>query len=160
MLFRSYQAGLRVESSSYEGRLPDKNQVFNVDFPVSLFPSIFLNQKLKNEQELQLNYTRKINRPNFFQLYPYTDYSDSLNISRGNPNLNPEFTNSLELTYQKSFKNKDNFIASVYYKNTTDLIARYQLKENNAASGKEQLVNTYINANSGYVTGQIGRAHV
>lgn len=148
-----YQAGLRVESSAYEGRLPDKNQVFKVDFPVSLFPSLFLNQKLKNEQELQLNYTRKINRPNFFQLYPYTDYSDSLNISRGNPNLNPEFTNSLELTYQKTFKNRDNFIASVYYKNTTDLIARYQLKENNAASGKEQLVNTYINANSGYVTG-------
>lgn len=148
-----YQAGLRVESSSYEGRLPDKNQIFKIDFPVSLFPSLFLNQKLKKEQELQLNYTRKINRPNFFQLYPYTDYSDSLNISRGNPNLNPEFTNSLELTYQKTFKNKDNFIASMYYKNTTDLIARYQVKENNAASGKEQLVNTYINANSGYVTG-------
>ncbi len=148
-----YQAGLRVESSSYEGRLPDKSQVFNVDYSVSFFPSLFLNQKLKNDQELQLNYSRKINRPNFFQLYPYTDYSDSLNITRGNPNLNPEFTNSLELTYQKTFKNRDNFIASMYYKNTTDLIARYQLKENNAASGKEQLVNSYINANSGYVTG-------
>jgi outer membrane receptor protein involved in Fe transport len=148
-----YQAGLRVESSSYEGRLPDKNQVFNVDYAVSLFPSLFLNQKLKKDQELQLNYSRKINRPNFFQLYPYTDYSDSLNITRGNPDLKPEFTNSLELTYQKTFKNRDNFIASMYYKNTTDLIARYQLKENNAASGKEQLVNSYINANSGYVTG-------
>lgn len=148
-----YQAGLRVESSSYEGRLPEKNQVFNVDYAISLFPSLFLNQKLKNDQELQLNYARKINRPNFFQLYPYTDYSDSLNITRGNPDLKPEFTNSLELTYQKTFKNRDNFIASMYYKNTTDLIARYQLKENNAASGKEQLVNSYINANSGYVTG-------
>jgi len=148
-----YQAGLRVESSAYEGRLPDKGQVFKVDFPVSLFPSLFLNQKLNGDQEMQLNYTRKINRPNFFQLYPYTDYSDSLNISRGNPNLKPEFTNSLELTYQKTFKNRDNFIASVYYKNTTNLIARYQIKEPNAATGKDQLVNTYINANSGYVTG-------
>lgn len=148
-----YQLGLRVESSDYEGRLPDKGQVFNVKFPVSLFPSVFLSQKLKNDQDLQLNYTRKINRPNFFQLYPYTDYSDSLNISRGNPDLEPEFTNSVELSYQKTFKNKDNFIASLYYKNTTGLITRYQAKEVNPSNGKDILVNTYINASSSYVTG-------
>jgi outer membrane receptor protein involved in Fe transport len=148
-----YQLGLRVESSTYEGTLPDKNQVFKVDFPISLFPSVFLNKKLKGDQELQLNYARKINRPNFFQLYPYTDYSDSLNISRGNPDLKPEFTNSLELSYQKTFKNRDNFIASAYYKNTNDLIARYQIKEVNPTTGNDQIVNTYINANSGYVTG-------
>lgn len=149
-----YQLGLRVESSDYEGRLPDKNQSFNIEFPVSLFPSIFLSNKMKNDQEMQLNYTRKINRPNFFQLYPYTDYSDSLNISRGNPDLSPEFTNSVELSYQKIFKkNKDNFLASVYYKNTTGLITRFQVKETNAATGKEILVNTYINASSSYVTG-------
>jgi len=147
-----YQLGLRVESSDYEGQLPDKGQSFNINFPVSLFPSVFLNQKLKKDQDLQLNYSRKINRPNFFQLYPYTDYSDSLNISRGNPGLSPEFTNSLELSYQKTFKNKDNFIASLYYKNTTDLITRYQDKETNL-NGKEVLINTYINASSSYVTG-------
>ncbi|HRF23470.1 MAG TPA: outer membrane beta-barrel family protein, partial [Chitinophagaceae bacterium] len=85
-----YQLGLRVESSNYTGNLPDKNQTFNIKFPVSLFPSIFLSNKLKNDQELQLNYARKINRPNFWQLSPFTDYSDSLNISRGNPDLKPE----------------------------------------------------------------------
>ena len=148
-----YQLGLRVESSNYQGNLPDKNQVFNIKFPVSLFPSVFLSQKLDDSQDLQLNYSRRINRPNFFQLYPYTDYSDSLNISRGNPNLNPEFTNSLELSYQKTFKNRDNFIASVYYKNTNDLITRYQVKETNASNGKDVLVNTYINASVSYVTG-------
>ena len=148
-----YQLGLRVESSNYEGRLPDKNQVFNIKFPVSLFPSVFLSQKLDDSQDLQLNYSRRINRPNFFQLYPFTDYSDSLNISRGNPNLKPEFTNSLELSYQKTFKNRDNFIASVYYKNTNDLITRYQEKETNLSNGKDVLVNTYINASVSYVTG-------
>lgn len=149
-----YQLGLRVESSDYQGRLPDKGQVFDIKFPVSLFPSIFLSSKMKNDQEMQLNYTRKINRPNFFQLYPFTDYSDSLNISRGNPNLKPEFTNSIELTYQKIFKkNKDNFLASIYYKNTTDLITRFQVKESSAITGKDILINTYINAASSYVTG-------
>lgn len=102
---------------------------------------------------MQLNYTRKINRPNFFQLFPFTDYSDSLNISRGNPNLKPEFTNSVEFTYQKTFKNKDNFIASVYYKNTNDLISRYQAKETDPVNSKQILVNTYINASSSYITG-------
>jgi outer membrane receptor protein involved in Fe transport len=98
-----------------------------------------------------LNYARKINRPNFFQLYPYTDFSDSLNISRGNPNLKPEFTNSIELSYQKIFKkNKDNLLASLYYKNTTDLIARYQVQE---IIPDTMLINTYINASSSYVSG-------
>ncbi len=148
-----YQIGLRVESSDYEGHLPDKNQNFKSNFPISLFPSFFISEKLKNDQELQLNYTRRINRPNPFQLNPFTDYSDSLNISRGNPDLKPEFTNSVELSYQKTFKNRDNFLASIYYKNTNDLLTRYQVTDNDILSHKEVLVNTYINANSSYVTG-------
>ncbi|HKC35800.1 MAG TPA: outer membrane beta-barrel family protein, partial [Chitinophagaceae bacterium] len=149
-----YQLGLRVESSNYVGNLPDSNKHFNTKFPVSFFPSIFLSNKMKGDQELQLNYTRKINRPNFFQLYPYTDKSDSLNISRGNPGLKPEFTNSFELSYQKTFKkNKDNFLASLYYKNTTNLITRFQVKEIDPLNGKDIFINTYINANSAYVTG-------
>jgi outer membrane receptor protein involved in Fe transport len=148
-----YQLGLRVESSDYMGHLPDKAEDFKINFPVSLFPSIFLSNKMKGNQELQLNYARKINRPNFFQLYPFTDYSDSLNISRGNPNLKPEFTNSVELSYQKTFTNSDNFLASLYYKNTTDLITRSQVEELNSSTNKNVLINTYINASSAYVTG-------
>jgi outer membrane receptor protein involved in Fe transport len=93
-----YQLGLRAESSKYEGTLVGKNQDFNINFPISLFPSVFLNDKLSDNDELQLNYSRRINRPNFWQLFPFTDISDSLNISRGNPNLKPEFTNSLEFS--------------------------------------------------------------
>lgn len=148
-----YQLGMRIESSDYQGVLPDKNESFNIKFPVSLFPSLFLSQQLKNDQELQLNYSRRINRPNFWQLSPFTDYSDSLNLSRGNPGLNPEFTNSIELSYSKLFKNRDNFLASLYFKNTNNLITRYQDKETNPTNGKEVLVNTYINANRSYVTG-------
>ena len=146
-----YQLGLRAESSNYEGFLPTKNQSFKTDFPLSLFPSAFLSQKLKNDQELQLNYTRRINRPNFWQLFPFIDYSDSLNLRRGNPNLQPEFTNSFELSYQKIFKNKDNFIASVYFKNTNHLITSTLTPDSTA--GKPVFVSTFVNANSSYVTG-------
>ena len=146
-----YQLGLRAESSNYEGELLKTGELFKIDFPISLFPSIFLSQKLGETQSLQLNYSRRINRPNFWQLTPFTDSSDRLNPSKGNPGLNPEFTNSFELSYEKTFKNKGNFLASVYYKHTTDLITRFQTSENN--NGEEIILNSYINANSAYVTG-------
>lgn len=148
-----YQVGLRAESSNYEGILPNKAQTFTIDFPISLFPSVFLSQKLSENDDLQLNYSRRINRPNFWQLFPFTDYSDSLNISRGNPNLQPEFTNSLELSYSKVFKNRDNFIASIYFKNTNHLITRYQNVELDPYFKDSVIVNSFINANSSYVTG-------
>jgi outer membrane receptor protein involved in Fe transport len=149
----NYQLGLRLESSDYRGELPDKGQIFNIQFPVSLFPSVFLSRKAEKEQEIQLNYTRKINRPNFWQLYPFTDYSDSLNISRGNPDLRPEFTNSLEFSYQKTFANKDNLIASAYYKRTEGLITRFQARETLPTNGKDILINTFLNARSSYLAG-------
>lgn len=147
-----YQLGLRAESSNYEGELTKTGDVFKIDFPISLFPSVFLSQKLDETQSLQLNYTRRINRPNFWQLTPFTDSSDRLNPSKGNPALKPEFTNSLELSYEKTFKNKGNFLASVYYKQTTDLITRFQDPAKNA-NGEDILLSTYINANSSYVAG-------
>ena len=153
--FKSFglQMGLRAESSKYNGELTKTNENFDIEFPVSLFPSIFLSKKISESQDLQLNYSRKINRPNFWQLSPFTDSSDFLNRSKGNPGLKPEFTNSIELTYQKIFKNKDNFIASVYYKNTNDLITRYQVVEIEPGTSKQIIMNTFINANSSYVTG-------
>ena len=148
-----YQLGLRVESSRYDGELLKTNEKFSNNFPVSLFPSVFLSQKLKKDQEFQLNYTRRINRPNFFQLSPFTDSSDFLNLNKGNPGLTPEFTNSIELSYQKIFKNKDNFLGSMYFKNTNGLITRFQELFRSPANGKDYVLNTYINANSSYVTG-------
>jgi outer membrane receptor protein involved in Fe transport len=147
-----YQLGLRGESSNYEGRLLKTGEVFEIKFPVSLFPSVFLSQKLGETQSLQLNYSRRINRPNFWQLTPITDSSDKLNPSKGNPALKPEFTNSFELSYEKTFKNRGNFLASVYYKHTTDLITRFQ-EQGVGAGGETIALNTFINANSSFVTG-------
>ncbi len=148
-----YNLGLRAESSDYDGKLLKTGEEFKTDYPISFFPSVFLSQKLKKDQTLQLNYSRRINRPNFWQLTPFTDSSDKLNPTRGNPALRPEFTNSLELSYEKTFKNKDNFIASMYYKHTDDLITRYQVSEGLIGGNENIILNTYINANSSYVTG-------
>lgn len=156
-----YMLGLRVESSEYNGTVKtatrsakDTTITYSNDFPLSFFPSIFLTQKLKNSQELQLNFSRRINRPNFFQLFPFTDYSDSLNLSRGNPNLQPEFTYSSEISYQKTFTGNNSILASVYFKYTDQLITRYQAIEAHPVKPSDTvLINTFINANSSYVGG-------
>ncbi len=148
-----YQLGLRAERSDYSGDLISTKQHFSNSYPISLFPSVFLSQKFDNNQELQLSYTRRINRPNFFQLIPYTDYSDSLNITRGNPNLVPEFTSSFEFSYLKTLPHNNTILASVYYKLTNNLITRYLDTSINELTGKQDIINTYVNANSSYTVG-------
>ena len=148
-----YQLGLRAESSTYEGQLINKGQSFKTEFPISFFPSVFISQKVGENDELQFNYSRRINRPNFWQLFPFTDYSDSLNISRGNPGLQPEFTNSVELSFSKVFKNRDNLLISAYFKNTTDLITRIQSREYDPFLDTIIAINTFQNANRSYVGG-------
>ncbi len=81
-------------------------------------------------------------------MIPFADYTDELNITQGNPDLKPQFTNSLEMSYSKTFKKNNNILASLYYKKTDDLITRYLVRGENPFSGKEAIINTYINANS------------
>ncbi len=151
----SYNVGLRVESSKYDGTLITASKTFSNKYPFSLFPSAYLTYKLTEKQDMQLNYSRKINRPNFFQLIPFIDYTDSLNLSRGNPNLVPEFTNLIELAYQNQISNGHNLLTTVYFKNTENLIARYQTLEPNPNPAKADsvLISTYANASKTYTYG-------
>ncbi|MBK8610806.1 MAG: TonB-dependent receptor [Chitinophagaceae bacterium] len=146
----TYQLGLRVESSSYTGTLISTNEQFKNDYPFSLFPSVFLTYKLNEQSDLQVNYSRKINRPNFFQLLPNYDNSDPNNISKGNPDLIPEFTNLAEVSYQNQFSKKTSFLATLYLRNTNNLITNYQFKDPKYDS---VLVSTFVNANTSYNIG-------
>jgi outer membrane receptor protein involved in Fe transport len=152
----TYQLGARVESSQYTGELTTTKEKFTNKFPLSFFPSAFFTYKVTDKQDLQLNYSRKINRPNFFQLIPFVDFTDSLNLSQGNPNLIPEFTNLVELSYQKQYgKNNNSFLLTGYMRNTDNLITRYQNKINNPNPAKTDsvIINSYANANRSFTTG-------
>ncbi|MFM7153195.1 MAG: outer membrane beta-barrel family protein, partial [Bacteroidota bacterium] len=143
-----YQLGLRAESSKYTGTLIDRDTAFTNNFPLSLFPSLFTTYKLNEEDNLQFNFTRRINRPNFFQLIPFTDFSDSLNLSRGNPNLIPEFAHSLEFSYQNIINKQHNFLLSVYYKRSDNLITRYFYSQVDPVTLRTIGISTFENANS------------
>lgn len=155
----SYQLGLRVESSNYTGTLLNSSGAdssnFKVPYPISFFPSAFITYKIDPKQDFQINYSRRINRPNFFQLMPFPDYSDPQNINIGNADLKPEFTNSFEMSYNNAYKKGANFLATVFFKYTTDLITRYVYRDKNAASptGDSAYFNTYINANYSFAYG-------
>lgn len=169
----TYQLGLRGESYLYNGQEKYTNVdgvgnqydtigTFKSHFPLSLFPSVFLTQKLTDNQDLSASFTRRIDRPSFQQLFPFTDYSDSLNLSRGNPNLKPQFTESFEVAYQVNYRATNTFIVSVYAKNTTALITRAADTGINPVTHNPVIINSYINAKSGFVGGLelIGRNSV
>jgi len=100
----SVQVGLRAEYlkkqssntavSKYNGL--DTTQNIITPASIQLFPSMYLSYTLPNNNELQLNYTRRVNRPRGRQINPFHDFSDSTNISYGNPDLAPEYSSSLE----------------------------------------------------------------
>lgn len=155
-----YQLGLRAEYSRFDGTLVDSAQQFGYTVPSSfenifggLFPSIFLSKVLKEGVELQLNFSRRIRRPNFWQLNPYINVIDPLNITKGNPDLKPEYVNAFELNYQKQF-DKGSFLGVLYFHNNQDDITRYsdtiteeQYQQlNNAAIEPNAILNTFINA--------------
>lgn len=157
-----YQLGLRAEVSRFDGELLDSGKTFGYSYPRSagrfldaLFPSVFLTQQVGEKAELQLNYSRRIRRPDFWQLNPFIDINDPVNLRQGNPQLQPEFTNSFELNYSQDYA-KGNFLGVVYYRNNLGNITRFgdtisaalYSQLNNAAVDPNAILNTFINTRS------------
>lgn len=118
-----YQIGLRAEQADVSGYEKNTAVGFNKNY-FSVYPTIHLVQSLPDFQELQLSYSRRVERPNNRILNPYVDRSDSLSISYGNPELDPEYINSLELGYSKLF-DKTALTSSLFYRHTQNAITNY-----------------------------------
>lgn len=155
-----FQVGLRMEFSKLDGELVDSNFTFGYKYPKDLkhlfdatFPSIFLTKKLDDHQDIQLNYSKRIRRPRFWEVNPFIDINDPLNINKGNPGLAPELTNSFEFNYSNQFQS-GSFLGVLYFKNNVGDITDYsdtittdlynQLI--NAGVSPNAIINTYINA--------------
>ncbi len=126
------QLGLRMEkvythSELVNSALEHDNNYF------SAFPSVHLSEKLGKEQELQLSYSRRVNRPDMQSLNPFPNYNDPLNIRVGNPYLRPEYINSFEMGYVK-YRKQLTLNASVYYKQTLNMIQRYRTVDSNGVA--------------------------
>jgi len=154
----SFQLGLRAESRAYEGHLLNNrgndSLPYSTNYPISLFPSAFINYKLDAKQDFQLNYSKRISPPNFFQLLPFPNFSDPQNISIGNPALKPQFTHSFEIAYNNAYTKGSNFLATAYYKYSTDLITNYVYRGLNPITKTDSVYfSSSINANTAVVYG-------
>ncbi len=80
-----------------------------------VYPTLHLSYKLSNSRQLQLNYSRRVRRPEGDDLNPFAEYQDDNNIRVGNPYLKPEIIHSVEFGYQ--WKN-DHFsiLPGIYYR--------------------------------------------
>ena len=117
-----YQLGLRAEYSDILTELEQTNEVNDRDY-FSLFPSSFLNYEFSPGSTIQASYSRRIRRPRFWDLNPFFTFSDSRNTFSGNPNLDPEFTDSYELNYIK-YMDDLTITGGFFYRHTTDVIQR------------------------------------
>jgi outer membrane receptor protein involved in Fe transport len=115
------QLGLRAEQVYVDGNSLTKNQSYESEY-FDVYPTAHLRYKLNDIDEIQLSYSRRIDRPQNRQLNPYVDRTDSLNISAGNPNLKPQYHNSLELGLTQAF-GKTYLISNVFYRQNTNLIS-------------------------------------
>lgn len=128
----SYQAGLRMEYSDIVTDFKRTNEINPRDY-LSFFPSVNLSYEFKKNQFIQTSYSRRISRPRHWYLFPFYNLSDNRNISRGNPNLNPVFTDAFEIGYMKKW-DKANLLISPYYRYSTGTIERILLADSNGIS--------------------------
>lgn len=89
--------GLRMENTDLQTELKQTGEENNQNF-TNLFPTVHSSYKLAKNFSLQGGYSRRISRPRFFDLNPFTNIRNPLNVSTGNPNLLPEYTDSYEVT--------------------------------------------------------------
>lgn len=123
----SYQGGLRMEYTDIETELKISNQS-NPRAYLNFFPSTHLNYNINEYNSLQASYSRRLSRPSFRSLIPFFSYTDPRNFYGGNPDLDPEFTDSYELGYLKMFE-KGSFLGSFYYRHTDGIVQRITLTD-------------------------------
>ena len=116
----SYQFGLRGELTDIQTELK-QTQEKNPRNYANLFPSAHFTYAVNANSSFQLGYSRRVRRPTYNELSPFVTFSDNRNFFSGNPNLNPEFTNSFDLGHLKYF-DAGSLSSSIYYRYTTGKI--------------------------------------
>lgn len=115
-----YLGGVRAEYTNLSGSSSSQDTTFVKDY-LNLFPNAAVRYTAKSGTEMQLSYGRRLNRPGNYQLNPYIDYSDSINLRSGNPYLNPEFIHSFDFTVAKHAA-KYSWSVTLYYRHSDNVI--------------------------------------
>lgn len=120
----SYQFGLRAETTDIQTELEETKEKNPRNY-ANLFPSAHFTYTVSPDNSFQLSYSRRVRRPTYNDLTPFVTFSDNRNFFSGNPNLNPEFTNSFDLGNVQYFEN-GSVNSSLYYRQTFGKIDRFR----------------------------------
>lgn len=120
----SWTAGIRAEKADTESKLVTTGESFLNPY-TSFFPSASISFGVAPVFQAQLSYSRRINRPNTWQLNPFPKYTDDQNLRMGNPFLKPEYVDVLELGLSR-FQWGIVFAGNVYYRRTDDRISHFK----------------------------------
>lgn len=120
------QAGLRAEryilDAYFDTDITTETQNAK-DQKTSLYPSFFATYNFNKKDQFQFSYSRRVDRPSIKQLTPIRTWGTPLLVSQGNPNLKQQFTNSLELKYNRKLT-IGNVSFTTFYRNINDVISR------------------------------------
>lgn len=117
----SYQVGVRFENVEEKA---DTNAVrsFTNDY-MQVYPSAYVTYTPSEKNQFQVSYSRRVDRPGIEQVNPIREWSSPLISSFGNTNLQPQFTNSVELNFTRGMKS-GSVTAGVFYRGISDEINR------------------------------------
>ncbi len=126
----TYQIGARLESVNVDANAFQTEVAtsetsliaFDNDY-LEIYPSAFFTYTASEKNSYQLSYSRRVDRPGIGQVNPIREWSTPLISSFGNINLEPQFTNSLEVNYTRQLK-KGSVTAGVFYRLISNEINR------------------------------------
>lgn len=119
------QAGLRGEFTKTRGYSITLDSLNERKY-FKLFPTVFIQYKIDDDNQLQLNYAYRIERPEYNRINPAKRYTSPYNVYSGNPALQPAFVQNIELSY--TYKQNNNLTA--FYTATHDLFSNVNVQDN------------------------------
>lgn len=115
----SYLMGLRMESARITIDQKTTNDLQKKDY-IGLFPTLNLGYEIDENQSLQLGYNRRIRRPYSRFINPFPSRSSPTSVFQGNPDIDPSYSNKVDLGYLKKF-NKFTLNSSIYFERATNV---------------------------------------
>jgi iron complex outermembrane receptor protein len=175
----NFQAGLRIENTNYDGHqfgniytVNNNDSSFKKSY-VNAFPTAFVSYDLNDKNSFNINFGRRIDRPDYGDLNPFLFFLDQYTYQAGNPYLQPQISTNIELshTYHNmltttlNYSNTENFFAETFQQEGHATIVRrgnIGRRENagisvslNLSVTKYWSTTIYLNANYNHFTGQL-----